>query len=66
MPALEVFKKIYKELTAGGEFNTSLENNIPKIYEYVVYELKKYGSVGMIRVLEEISIFIEAEESREN
>lgn len=65
LPALEVFKKIYKELTAGGEFNPLLENNIPKIYENVAYELKKYGFDGMIIVFDEFSKFIEGEDSRE-
>ena len=65
LQALEVFKKIYKELTAGGEFNPLLENNIPKIYENVAYELKKYGFDGMIIVFDEFSKFIEGEDSRE-
>lgn len=65
LPALEVFKKIYKELTAGGEFNPLLENNIPKIYENVAYELKKYGFDGMIIVFDEFSKFIEGEDNRE-
>ena len=62
---LDIFKKIYKELTAGSEFNPLLENNIPKIYENVAYELKKYGYTGIIIVFDEFSKFIEGEDSRE-
>ena len=61
----ELFKKIYTKLTAGSEFNPLLENNIPKIYENVAYELRKYGFAGIVIVFDEFSKFIEGEDNRE-
>ena len=57
----EIFKVIFKEITAGIEFNPLINSDIVKLYEEVNHILKdKYGYSGMIIVFDEFSKFIEA------
>lgn len=57
----EIFKKIFKEITAGVEFNPMINTDIVKLYEEVNHILyNKYGYDGMIIIFDEFSKFIEA------
>lgn len=57
----EIFRKIFKEITAGVEFNPMINTDIVKLYEEVNHILyNKYGYDGMIIIFDEFSKFIEA------
>ena len=57
----EVFKKVFKEVTSGIEFNPLINTDVVKLYEETNYILKEqYGFDGIIIVFDEFSKFIEA------
>lgn len=56
-----IFKDIFKEVTAGVEFNPMINTDIVKLYEEVNHILHdKYGYSGMVVIFDEFSKFIEA------
>lgn len=56
----EIFKDIFKEVTAGIEFNAMINTDIVKLYEEVNHILhNKYGYDGMVIIFDEFSKFIE-------
>jgi len=57
----EIFRKIFKEITSGIDFNPMINTDIVKLYEEVNHILNnKYGYDGMIIIFDEFSKFIEA------
>lgn len=57
----EVFKKIFKEITSGVEFNPFINTDVVKLYEQANHILKEqYNYDGMVIVFDEFSKFIEA------
>ena len=57
----EVFKKVFKDITSGIEFNPLINTDVVKLYEETDHILKdQYGFDGIIIVFDEFSKFIEA------
>lgn len=62
---LELFKKIYPELTAGGIFNPLASAEVLPMYKSVADKLKEqYGFSGIYIIFDEFSKFIEGQNKK--
>lgn len=59
---LEIFKKVYPELTAGSEFRPMVQDNAMTLYREVSLALKEHGYGGIYIIFDEFSKYIEGHE----
>ena len=59
---LEIFKKVYPELTAGSEFRPMVQDNAMTLYREISIALKEHGYGGIYIIFDEFSKYIEGHE----
>ena len=59
---LEIFKKVYPELTAGSEFRPMVQDNAMTLYREISIALKEHGYGGSYIIFDEFSKYIEGHE----